>query len=546
MKKLSKLLALLLALTMLFSVLVACAKEDSTAGNNSSSNTTADNTGSSNSSSDDSSGTSDVAEGDKDYTLTIGVTTSPSTHDPNSNGTRRYQTLTITERLLGQNSDGELVPQLATEWEYIDEMTLQVKLRDDVYFTDGQHMTAEDVLTSYRDYWAAGFQSGYFTCYDWEKTEIVDDYTINFVFNQEFGPAITLMGAWSIYCKDDMPYGDNPADADKWVYSPNGTGPYYCVENVDGSHATYARKDAEDYWGELPECTEVTYKYYSETTTMFIDFENGAIDAANAIGTTDASRVMAGDCPDFTGYYVNSIHDNLLICLPEETAIFEDINVRKAFWMGVDRENIAIAMYGDLFLPADSLLPDTLSYYTSQADKMVDYDPEGAKALLAEAGYPDGISLRLIVTQDMQVLAEALQASLAAANINISVESYDVPTAVPMLRDMQSDFICKQAEGGAYIDEALLVVETLGPASTLPPAGMTADVWAEAFEKANYSTDSAARAEGYNAMQEWAIGQYRILPVCTRANMTIYNTDKLASFDFPCADEPLARYAVFN
>ncbi len=540
MKKTSKLLALMLVLVLAFSVLAACANSDIETEEQGSVDTGSPAGGGA------SGGEDPAPEIEKDYTLAIGVTTSPMTHDPTAKGTRRYQMLTIYERLLAQSATGELVPALATEWEYLDELTLQVKLRDDVYFTDGQHMTANDVLTSYRDYWAQSHQSGYFVAYDWDKTEIIDDYTINFAFNQPYGPAVTFMGAWYILCEEDMSYGSNPADSDKWMSSPNGTSPYYCVENVDGSHVTYARKDAEDYWGELPECTEVTYKYYSETATMYIDFETGTLDAANAIGTADATRVLAGDCPDFCGYYVNSINDNLLICLPEETAVFDDINVRKAFWMSVDRESISIAMYGDLYLPADSLLPDTLTYYVSQADKMVSYDPEGAKALLAEAGYPDGISLKLIVTQDMQVLAEALQASLSAGGIEITVESYDSSTAIPMFQAMESDFICKQAEGGAYIDEAALLLETLSPTSTLPPAGMTDPVWVAAFDKAHYNTDSALRAEGFEEMQEWAVGQYRILPVCTRANMTVYNTDKLASFVMPCADEPLAKFAVFN
>ena len=115
-----------------------------------------------------------------------------------------------------------------------------------------------------------------------------------------------------------------------------------------------------------------------------------------------------------------------------------------------------------------------------------------------------------------------------------------------MLRDMESDFICKQAEGGAYIDEPGLLLDTLSPVSTLPPAGMQDPVWAAAFDEALYNTDSDKRAEGYAKLQEWAANEYRIIPMCERANMFIYNTDKLASFVLNCADEPCPQYAVFN
>ncbi len=214
--------------------------------------------------------------------------------------------------------------------------------------------------------------------------------------------------------------------------------------------------------------------------------------------------------------------------------------------MSIDREAVAIAQFGCLYMPADSLLPSDVKYYESQADKLVEYDPEGAKALLAEAGYPDGLSFRLIVTQDQSTLAEALQASLSTGGINITVESYDIPTAIPMLQAMESDFISKQAEGGAYINEPGLLVDTLSPVSTLPPAGMQDPIWADAFEQAHYTTTDESRAEGFATMQEWAIGSYRVLPICTRANMTVYNTEKLASFVMSAADEPTAVCAVFN
>ncbi len=538
MKKLTKLLALLLVLAMVFTVLAACSKDEGETGDN-------DAGQSNNGTSDNGGGSGEPADGEKDYTLEIGMMQANNTHDPWADGqTNRTQQQTVFERLLQQNPvTGELDPWLAESYEYIDDSTLRVKLRDNVYFTDGQHMTSNDVLLSYRDYWAAGRMSSYFEAYDWENTTIVDEYTIDFKFSSEFGPAVSMMGAWSIFCAEDM-FGDTAADADTWMYHPNGTGPYYCVENVASAYAVYERKAAEDYWGELPECTKVTYKYYSESSTMYIDFESGAIDAACGISSQDAERVLANDCPSFTGHYLNSIRDVMMFILPDEVALFDDIRVRQAICMAVDRENVALAMYGPLYIPADSILPASVNYYESQ--EVPEYDPEGAKALLAEAGYPDGINLNYIVTMDQQVLQEAIQASLAAAGITVNCESYDVGTAIPMFREGKTDILTKQAEGGAYINEPALLLDTLSPVSTLPPAGMTDPEWEAAFNKALYNTDSALRAEGYAELQEWAAEQYRILPICERANMTVYNTDKLASFQLACADEPCAQFAVFN
>ena len=540
MKKISKLLALLLALVMIFSVLAACSSsDDKDTGTKNNTQTDANNPA------DSGSQDGAAADGEKDYTLKIGMMQANNTHDPWADGqSNRTQMQTIFERLLNQNPEtGELEPWLAESYEYTDDSTLRVKLRDNVYFTDGQKMTANDVLLSYRDYWAAGRMSSYFEAYDWDATEIVDDLTIDFKFTMEFGPAVTMMGAWGIFCAEDM-FGDTAASADKWMTAPNGTGPYYCVENVASAYAVYERKSADQYWGELPECTKVTYQYYSESSTMYIDFESGAIDAACALGVMDAQRVLDGDCPSFTGYYLNPINDVMMLILPDEVELFDDVRVRQAMMMAVDRENCALAQYGPLYMPADSIIPSTVNYY--EAQEYPAYDPEGAKALLAEAGYPDGITLNYIVTMDQQDLQEAIQASMAAAGITLNCESYDPGTAIPMFRDGKTDILTKQAEGGAYINEPALLLDTLGPTSTLPPAGMVAPEWAEAFEEALYSTDTNMRADGYSKLQKWAAEEYRILPICERANMTVYNTDKLASFVLACADEPCAQYAKFN
>ncbi len=532
MKKLSKILALLLSLVMVFSVLAACggsddAADDSAGANNGDS--TADSSGSA----------------DTEHSLTIGVMQSPSTHDPQAvNEKKRYQSKLIYDTLLTINPETqELEPLLAESVEYLDELTLQVKIRQDVYFTNGQNLKAQDVLCSLRDVYGVGQMASYFECYDWDATEIVDDYTVNFKFTKEYGPAITLLSTYDIYCYDDL-FGDEPLDADTWMTEPNGTGPYYCVENVTSSHAVYRLKDADSYWGELPECEEVTYKYYSEASTMFIDFEAGNLDAACGISETDAQRVIDGDAPAYTAYDINPIKDCLMLVLPEYVEAFQDERVREAVALAVDQDAISTAAYGCLYIEATSIFPSTVSFYEKQDPYTVDI--ERANELMAEAGYGDGLSLRLVITSDNQVVAEALQGCLSQIGIELSIESYDAGTAIPMMMNGETDLCLKQTEGGAFTGDPSQLVDTLGPNSTLGAARMTDETWATAFEQALYSSDDSARAEGYATMQKWARETNRIIPICERANMFVYNKDKLASFNLTCADEPNVRFAKFN
>lgn len=549
MKKFKRTLALFLALGMLFAVLAACASDpqDTDAQDTTSGADTAPDTGSADAAASSSNtavpGGEENAQTPRDTTLTVGVTSANNTHDPLALNAAMYQTDSLFEALFRMNIDTqEIEPWLAESYTFLDDLTCQIKLRQDVYFTDGQQLTAEDVLCSYRDVGAV-MSATYYSCYDFENFEILDDFTINFKFYEKYSPALAWMSNTMIYCAEDILGG--ASDADKWMSAPNGTGPYYCVENVASSYVTYARKDAAAYWGDLPECTQITFKYYSETTTMFIDFEAGNLDVANLISTVDAERVLAGDCPDFTGYEIMPFNDVLLIVLPEETAVFEDARVREAFFKSVDAQSAAMAVYGSLYLKADSILPSTLTKYYA-AQPQVAYDPDGAKALLAQAGYPDGVTLRLIVTADLKEMAEALQGSLAAGGFSVSVESYDFGTAIPMLRNMESDFVVTQTVDGAFAYEPSQAMPiTWGPNSTYKPVGMDAEEWAENFNLA-LTTDGEERVQAYHALQHWASSEYRFLPVCERVGVTIYNTDKLASFDLRVANRPIAQCAQFR
>ncbi len=529
MKKLSKILALLLALVMILSALAACSSDKSDDKGDAGNAGTSDTTGT-------------TTDGDSAHKLTIGVMQSPSTHDPQAtNEKKRYQSKLIYDSLMAMNPEtGEVEPLLAESVEYLDELTLQVKLRQDVTFTNGQGLTAEDVLYSLQNVYGVGQMASYFECYDWDATEIVDDYTINFKFTKEYGPAISLLSTYDIYCKDDLE-GDNALTADDWMSAPNGTGPYYCVENVDSSHCTYHVKD--NYWGTTPECEEVTYKYYSEASTMYIDFEAGNLDAACGLSETDAQRVLNGEAPASTKYDVNPVRDCLLVVLPEYVEAFQDERVREAVSLVLDQNAIATAAYGCLKIEATSILPATVKFYEEQEAYTVDVDR--AKSLMEEAGYGSGFDLKVVVTPDNQTVAEAIQGCLSQIGINMSVESYDPGTAIPMMMNGETDLCLKVAEGGSVTGDPSLLVDTLGPNSTLGAARITDQTWADAFEEALYSSDESARADGYAKMQEWARESNRIIPICERANMFVYNGDKIASFKLACADEPNVRFVKF-
>ena len=477
----------------------------------------------------------------QDKALDIGVVTDITAFGPGGNRTERYQCKMVFESLLSYDPvSGEYQPMLAKSYEYLDDLTLKFTLRDDVYFTNGHHMTAEDVLYSLKEVWATGTMESYFDCNDWENSYVEDDYTLILKYNKEYGPSVSLFCQWYIYDKDWCA----TATEEDWFSNPVGTGPYTVKETAAGSHITFVRKPADQYWGELPECEEATYHYYAESSTMFVDLETGKLDAAVGVNSTDAARVLDGGLGDGYGYSVNPLKDCLNLILPENREVWQDIRVREAFMCSLDTEAIAEATYGVLYQNATSTLPASVLYYEQQENYT--YDIEHAKALLEEAGYGGKvIDLRLVVTPGQDTLAEALQACASQSGFNISIEVYDPTVAVPYMRDGEVDLMLKETPGGAYLNDPCMLYDNLSPTSFLAAARQTTDEWVSSFEMGLYSNDPEQRAKGYAACQEYLHDQYRATGICERVNMIVWNKTSIAEFQVDVADEPTVYKVCF-
>lgn len=472
--------------------------------------------------------------GPVEHKLTVGTTSAVATF--NWSASNLIGNWMLFEPLFSLDPEsGELIPCLAESYEFVDETTIEIKLREGVKFTNGQgyesDFTSADVLPSLQAR-ATGTMASRFAAYDWDNCTTPDDYTVVLKLTSEYGPVINYLACCQMY---DSEWLASATDEDWWQSCP-GTAPYYCSEKASGSHTTFTRKDAADYWGELPECEEVVYRYYAEASTMFIDLETGAIDAASGIGSTDAARLMNGECAANIAYSLNPVKDVLMLVLPEYVKAFEDVRVRQAFIEAIDADAVAAAVYGVLYIEATSTLPSGVDYKIDVDS--YEYDPEHAKQLMEEAGYGNGFDLRIVVTPDNVGIAEAIQACVSVIGVNLTIESYDPPTAIPMFIEGDTDLMTKVATGGAYVNEPDMVFDGISPLSTLKACAITDPEWVEIFNKGLYTTDTELRAEAYAEAQQWLHDSYRVMPICERASMLAWNSDKIAQFHVAIADVP--------
>ena len=329
-------------------------------------------------------------------------------------------TCNIFDTLVSWDADNNVIPMLATEWEFLDEDSIQFKLREGVTFHDGEPFTAEDVKYTYeraRDHTIVKNN------FSWlESVDVVDDYTV--VINTIGAYSPVLNALCSPLC-GIMPKHLMEANENAMAEFPIGTGPYKFVERAEGE---YIKMEAnEDYWGGTPKTKYLEMRVVPETSQRSVLLETGEIDFAYDVLPSDVERLNGNENlqvledASFKTFYLT------LNCTSEDTPALQDARVRMAIECAIDKDTLCDAvMYGYAGPIGTLLAPGVFGY--SESVPANTYDVERAKELLAEAGYADGFSMSIWVQSSDQTRQEAcivIQDMLREVGIEASVEPMD-------------------------------------------------------------------------------------------------------------------------
>lgn len=451
-------------------------------------------------------------------TLRVGTLDATDTFDPCSNSDCGLGLMMVFDTILKLNyATMEIEPCVAESWKWVDDTTLQLTIRDGITFSNGDKLTPEDVLYSLSRFVNENdqFDPGYDNI-DFDASTI-DGNVLTLVLKEVDADFLYELANDRWASVVDKAYVT--ANPDSWWDAPVGCGPYTCVENVDGSHSTYKLRD--DYWGDLPDAENVIINNYTEATTMIADFENGDLDIALDVSETDYQAAQAGDYGDDVQTGTFKTWDLLAVCLPQYTKMFQDIRVRQAVSLALDTNAITNAVYGSLGQTADSILIDGCDYYSSIG--VHEYDPDQAKQLLTEAGYGNGVDLKVVIpsmpTNDK--CAEIVQAYLKKVGINLTVESYDFATAIPILMANGTDISIFGTGGGTYT--ASMITNTIGASSTNSGARVSDKEFNDYLNAAISSLDNATRQENYTKAAQWAFDNYWTLPISYAEAVDLYH-----------------------
>jgi len=326
-------------------------------------------------------------------TLTVGHPTDPTELNPH-NTTAAYQSVfgqIVEQFVLFDTEKRGVKPWLITEWEWITDKTLRIKLREGVKFTNGEDWDAEaakyslDLLSEARGY-------SFWVGDSYDRTEIVDKYTVDLYVNRIAGSwlAILARGGFAFPPK----YTQEVGLEEGFYNEPVGTGPYQLAEWVRDDHITLEAN--MDYWGGPPPMDEVIFRVIPEEAARMAALETGEVDLVTMISAGSAKRIESN--PDLVLAQRRGLRMFGTFFDMTEDYPVNDKRVRQALNYAVDKEGVA-KLYGGYAAPMSPqwLTPDTIGY-NPDLEGMYDYDPQKAKELLAEAGYPDGFEATIKYT----------------------------------------------------------------------------------------------------------------------------------------------------
>ncbi|MFC0407011.1 ABC transporter substrate-binding protein [Roseomonas elaeocarpi] len=323
--------------------------------------------------------------------------------------------------LLIENRDGGLQPGLATSWKPVGDRGWEFKLRPDVKWSDGSAFTADDVVFSYDRAPKVPGSTASFAGYlrTVEKMEVVDPLTLR-ITTKEPNPLLPLNLASVHVVARRTTEGATSNDFNTGK-ALNGTGPYGLVSYTPGDRIIMRRNP--NYWREPPVWEEVDYRYVANAASRTAALLAGDVDVIDKVSVSDLAQLRARSDvklfaypglrmlllqPSFSdkpGPFLKAADGR-----PLDRNPLLDVRVRRALTMAINRDALCDRLMQGTATATGQWMPEG-SFGYDPTVKPPAFEPDRAKTLLAEAGYPDGFQVAIHLPNDRYVLGpQAVQA----------------------------------------------------------------------------------------------------------------------------------------
>lgn len=346
------------------------------------------------------------------------------------NATRGSMQIFFYEHLFDLFGTGDMTPKIASGYERTAEGVYVVKIREGVYDHNGEAVKASDVVFSFEKPIEIGERAS--SLGEITSVKALDDYTVEFTF------APDLLGSFerAMLSSPIVSQKSYEASATGFSSDPVGTGPYYIADWTPGASITFKKDD--NYWGKdlsfnNQNLDEIEVKFVAEPAQVAIELETGNIDFAYNISSKDADSFVGMPGFSVTNIPFAQVRGLGFNCDPMSPC--SDVRIRQAICYAIDNAGILQSVYDGKGGVATCLaVPEPEAGLVIDFDqawknmKPYDFNLDKAKALMAEAGYPDGgLKLKLMAKDqdEYRSMTQVIQANLAKIGIEVEILCYE-------------------------------------------------------------------------------------------------------------------------
>lgn len=377
-----------------------------------------------------------AAHAQKEREVSIGLQAAITSIDPHYHNLSPNNSLLlhIFEPLIKRDANQKLVPGLAASWKAVDDLTWEFKLRKNVKWHDGTPFTADDVVFTLKRVPDVPNSPSSFATFTKPivDVKVVDPHTI--VFRTAHPHVLLPSDLASVYIVSKL-HGEKATTAD---YNSGkaaiGTGPYKFAEYVPNQKVVL--KANYGYWGGEEPWDKVTFKILSNSAARVAALLSGDVQMIETVPTSDIAKLAKDpkfELADKVSNRVIYVHmwqwaDKSPPYVfskdgkPLDKNPFKDPRVRKALTIAINRDAIADRIMEKKAVPAAQLLADNFSG-TSRNLKPAKFDPEGAKKLLAQAGYPNGFAMTIHGTNNRYINDDKIAQAIAQFYTRIGIDA---------------------------------------------------------------------------------------------------------------------------
>ena len=366
-------------------------------------------------------------------------------------------TANVYEALVARGKDMKLIPALATKWTQTSPTVWRFELRKGVKFHDGTPFSADDVVFSFQRAADPGSDMKGYTA-PIKEVRKVNDSAVDVETNAPFpilpDTLTNVMVLSKKWCEDNK--AERPVDRRKGIenaasFRANGTGPYRLKERQPSTRTVIVRN--LNYWDKVEgNVDEVVFTPIGNDATRVAALLSGEIDVMEPVPLQDVERVKSSANLDvLQGPELRTIflgmdqkRDELQFSSVKGKNPFKDKRVRQAFYQAIDIDSIRSRVMRNASTPTALMVGPGVRGFQADMNKRLPYDPEAAKKLLADAGYPSGFEVGMNCPNDRYVndgpICQAVAANLARIGVKVNLQTETKNTYFPKILRRDTSF----------------------------------------------------------------------------------------------------------